>query len=76
MDWWEKELAKLPKKIKRKLKAAFMIYTAWNLRKERNRRVFDQKVGSPVEVIQEIKREINDRNMACGGPELSFIPND
>jgi hypothetical protein len=46
LDWWERELAKLPNKI-RKLKAAMMIYTAWNIWKERNRRVFNQQVGSP-----------------------------
>ena len=50
----------------RKLKAAFMIYTAWNIWKERNRRVFDQKQGSPPEVLQEIN----------GGLELSLLLND
>lgn len=75
LEWWERELAKLPKKT-RKLKAAMMIYTAWNIWKERNRRVFNQQVGSPVDVMQEITREINDRRLACGGPELSFVSND
>jgi len=70
----QEELAKLPKKI-RKLKAAMMIYTSWNIWKERNRRVFNQQIGSPVMVLQEIKREINDRKLACGGPELSFVSN-
>lgn len=54
LDWWEKELANLPSKT-RKLKATMMIYTAWNIWKERNRRVFNQQMGSPVTVIQEIK---------------------
>jgi hypothetical protein len=35
--------------------------------------VFNQQVDSPVEVMQEIKREINDRKLACGDPELSFV---
>ena len=70
----QEELAKLPKKI-RKLKAAMMIYTSWNIWKERNRRVFNQQIGSPVMVLQEIKREINDRKLACGGLELSFVSN-
>ena len=70
----QEELAKLPKKI-RKLKAAMMIYTSCNIWKERNRRVFNQQIGSPVMVLQEIKREINDRKLACGGPELSFVSN-
>jgi len=41
-DWWEKELVQLSKKARR-VKAAVMIYTAWNIWKERNQRVFDQK---------------------------------
>ena len=75
MDWWEKELVHLPKKT-RKVKAAFMIYTTWNIWKERNRRVFEQKVGSPVEVLHAIKMEINERRMACGKPELPFMLDD
>ena len=70
----EKELANLPNKT-RKLKAAMMIYTAWNIWKERNRRVFNQQFGLPIMVIQEIKGEISDRRLACGGPELSFVNN-
>jgi hypothetical protein len=46
-----------------------MIYMAWN------RQVFNQQVGSQVEVMQEIKREINDKKLAYGGPELSFDSN-
>jgi hypothetical protein len=36
---------------------------------------FDQKVGSPSEVMQEIKREITDKKMACGGLELPLLFN-
>ena len=39
IDWWQKELAQLPKKTRR-TKAAFMMYGAWNIWKERNRRIF------------------------------------
>jgi len=67
--WWQTELAQLPKKIRR-LKAALMMYCAWNIWKERNRRVFELKQGTPSEVLHEIKMEIETRSLACGRPEL------
>lgn len=70
MDWWE-ELVHLSKET-RKIKAALLIYTAWNIWKEGNRRVFEQKVGSSLQIMMDIKNEINERKMACGKPELPF----
>ena len=67
--WWQMELAQLPKKIRR-LKAALMMYCAWNIWKERNMRVFELKQGTPSEVLHEIKMEIETRSLACGRPEL------
>ena len=72
MDWWEKGLAHIPKK-ERQLKAALMIYCAWNIWKARNRRVFDNKILSPLDVFQEIKAEMHCRTSACGRPELSLF---
>ena len=71
-EWLVKELAQLPKKT-RKLKAALMIYAAWNIWKERNRRVFNQKYGTPQEVLQEVNREVNDRKQACGARVIGLI---
>jgi hypothetical protein len=64
MDWWEKALSQLPKKI-RKLKASVMIYGAWNIWKARNRRVFDQKVLTPVDVLHEVQMEMKCRSLAA-----------
>jgi len=60
----------LPKKT-RKLKAAMMMYCAWNLWKERNRCVFKQKTKNPAEVMHEIKLEVETRKLACRRAELS-----
>jgi len=66
----KKELAHLPKKTRR-IKAAFMMYGAWNIWKERNRWIFEHKERSPADVMHEIKTEVQARRLACGGPELS-----
>ena len=50
MDWLKKELAQLPKKDRR-LKATLLIYGAWNIWKERNSGIFEQKQMSPGEVL-------------------------
>ncbi|PVH37097.1 hypothetical protein PAHAL_6G245400 [Panicum hallii] len=69
IDWCQKELAQLPKKTRR-TKAAFMMYGAWNIWKERNLRIFENKQGTPADVLHEIKMEVEARRLACGGPEL------
>lgn len=69
MEWWE-ELAHLSKKTRR-LKAALMIYAAWNIWKARNKMVFEHKLMTSGEVSQEIKAEMQCRALACGKPELS-----
>ena len=55
MDWWEKDLAMLSKKARR-LKAALMIYAAWNIWKARNRKVFQQKLLTPGRCCRKLKR--------------------
>lgn len=69
VDWWQKELAQLPKKT-RKTKAVKMMYCAWNVWKESNRRVFKQKRKTTAEVMHEIKLEVDTRKRACSGSEL------
>ncbi|OEL13421.1 hypothetical protein BAE44_0025560 [Dichanthelium oligosanthes] len=46
------------------------MYTAWNVCKERNRRIFEGRQMDAMQVEQEIKTEMALRRMARGGPEL------
>ncbi|KAF8709949.1 hypothetical protein HU200_029669 [Digitaria exilis] len=62
-EWWNSEMAKLPKNLKPN-KATILIYTASNVWKERNRRVFEGKSASPSAIINLIKEEANIRALA------------
>ena len=57
MDWWQRELALLLKKARR-LKAAIMIYGARTFGRKKNRRIFEQRQLSPMEVLHKIKVEV------------------
>jgi hypothetical protein len=49
-DWWRTSLTGLPE-VQRRAKAAMLIYTTWNMWKERNRRIFEERNRCPVEVL-------------------------
>ncbi|RLN00393.1 uncharacterized protein C2845_PM06G25860 [Panicum miliaceum] len=55
----------------RTTKAAVMMYTAWNLWKERNRRIFEGKQAEPTTVLQLIKEEANLGFRPCGARDVS-----
>jgi len=62
--WWNGSLTGIPKSIKRE-KASILIYTAWNIWKERNRRVFEGCSALPQRVLALIKEEMKIRSIAC-----------
>lgn len=64
-EWWNRALAGQAKEQRRR-KASIMIYTTWNIWKERNRRVFQQTTAMPTRILSLIKEEIKLRESACG----------
>jgi hypothetical protein len=51
-----------------------MIYTTWNIWKERNRRIFDGKSATTSRVVQLIKDEMSVRAAACCRDEAFVAP--
>ncbi|OEL37823.1 hypothetical protein BAE44_0001160, partial [Dichanthelium oligosanthes] len=56
-EWWSQSLRALPKSVRR-LKAAILMYTAWNIWNERNRRIFEAKAAQPTQAFVMIKEEM------------------
>lgn len=71
-DWWNSSLRGLDKKIKQCM-ASLIIYTAWNLWRERNRCIFEAKAGPPSRAVALIKEEVHIRHQAFGGDELILV---
>jgi ABC-type histidine transport system ATPase subunit len=63
--WWNAVVSN-KSKDEAMLTAAMVIYTAWNLWKERNRRVFEGVTESPTRLLAMIKEEVQVRRLACG----------
>lgn len=54
-------------KEERKRFNGLVIYTAWNIWKERNRRIFDSAFESAMQVAARVKDDIAERRRAFGG---------
>lgn len=67
--WWSQSLQPFSKK-QRRLVAAYLILTAWNLCKERNRRVFEGRSLRPIQVFDLFQEEVMMRQRACGIPQI------
>ncbi|TVU39308.1 hypothetical protein EJB05_12721, partial [Eragrostis curvula] len=57
-EWWNKNVERVPKDQKR-LKAAVMIYTAWHIWNERNRRIFTSTALQPSDVARMIREDMS-----------------
>jgi hypothetical protein len=56
-SWWEEAATKIAKQEKRCF-SRMVIYTLWNIWKERNRRIFDNTNESAMQVALRVKEDI------------------
>jgi len=62
-DWWDKAAHKEPKPMKRQFNRV-VIHTIWNIWKERNRRIFNDTLESPMQVAARVREDIVQRKRA------------
>ena len=63
MSWWEEAVIVVPLTEWRRFNG-MVIYTFWNLWKERNRRIFNNNSESVMQVAARIKDDIEQRRRA------------
>lgn len=65
--WWTRNLKDLNGERRPRM-AGFLMYAAWHLWTERNRRVFDRKNLLPSQVLSHLKEDVALRRVARGSP--------
>jgi hypothetical protein len=65
-QWWNGSVQGRPKNISRRL-ASILMCTAWNIWKERNRRIFQGLFTTPTQIFCMIKDELLVSEVALGG---------
>nr|TKW07472.1 hypothetical protein SEVIR_7G309500v2 [Setaria viridis] len=65
-EWWKRSLSPFNKKQRRSV-VAYLIFTAWNIWKERNRRVFEGRSLQPHQRYKKVKTQILQINDSPGG---------
>lgn len=68
-EWWNRLLAPLNAN-QRRLVAAILMDTTWNIWKERNRRIFDNTTLRPDQVFELIQNDVLTRRRVSGTPLL------
>ena len=63
ISWWEEVARKVPRSERRRVNRV-VIYTFWNIWKERNRRIFNNKIETVPQVAAGIKEDIEQRKRA------------
>jgi hypothetical protein len=63
-EWWNSSMTRHSKEVGR-LIASLLIYTSWNIWKERDRRIFDRVFSRPTQILT-LTEEMSLRVVACG----------
>jgi len=63
MSWWDKAATVVPLTEQRRFNS-MVVYTFWNLWKERSRRIFNNNSESAMQVAARIKDDIEQRRRA------------
>jgi hypothetical protein len=61
-SWWEEAKTKITKGERKRFNG-MLIFTLWNVWKERNRRIFNNAYESAMQVASRVKEDLEQRKM-------------